>query len=222
MPDKQIRPDFDAGAEFDRQLRTLIENGYPKAAGVAPETFADLVGPLRTAAIAHGASVAPREPGLAPFLLVVTREVVPIEESMTLTTLHGRTEPGFVDHSFEPGSIERFVPTKEAELPDQRAYLLLDVDRGEEFCGVVPADAMDTIRTRERTLLTMEEGIAFVTLFPDALAKNKCFSLAASRCGDRRVPAIWISTRRPKLGWCWEGNPHTWLGMASAAGRIAA
>ncbi|MFD8334700.1 DUF5701 family protein [Streptomyces solisilvae] len=21
------------------------------------------------------------------------------------------------------------------------------------------------------------------------------------------------------LGWCWEGNPHTWLGMASAGTR---
>jgi hypothetical protein len=23
----------------------------------------------------------------------------------------------------------------------------------------------------------------------------------------------------PKLGWCWAGNRHTWLGFASAAGR---
>ncbi|WP_342713737.1 DUF5701 family protein [Lentzea fradiae] len=24
---------------------------------------------------------------------------------------------------------------------------------------------------------------------------------------------------RAKPGWCWEGNPHTWLGMASARDR---
>nr|WP_157857446.1 DUF5701 family protein [Streptomyces yerevanensis] len=41
------------------------------------------------------------------------------------------------------------------------------------------------------------------------------------RSGDRRVPAIWISQKTPKLGWCWEGNPHTWLGMASAGDRRA-
>ncbi|WP_369693045.1 DUF5701 family protein, partial [Dietzia timorensis] len=23
----------------------------------------------------------------------------------------------------------------------------------------------------------------------------------------------------PKVGWCWAGNRHTWLGFASAAGR---
>jgi hypothetical protein len=33
------------------------------------------------------------------------------------------------------------------------------------------------------------------------------------------VPAFWISERAPKLGWCWDGNPHTWLGVASAGVR---
>ena len=36
------------------------------------------------------------------------------------------------------------------------------------------------------------------------------------------VPAIWISNRAPKLGWCWAGNPHTWLGSASCSDRAAA
>lgn len=106
-----------------------------------------------------------------------------------------------------------------AALPDQHVYLLLDVERGEEFCGAVPNDAMATVITRGRTLLTVEEGIALITHYPEILVKNKCFSLGGSRSGDRRVPAIWISQHAPKLGWCWEGNPHTWLSMASAGGR---
>ncbi|MDF2824427.1 MAG: hypothetical protein K0R68_1835, partial [Mycobacterium sp.] len=46
---------------------------------------------------------------------------------------------------------------------------------------------------------------------------------------DSRTPALWISNgagrdggaRRdaPKVGWCWAGNRHTWLGFASVAGR---
>ena len=46
---------------------------------------------------------------------------------------------------------------------------------------------------------------------------------------DTRTPALWISNgtgrdgkeRRnaPKVGWCWAGNRHTWLGFASAAER---
>jgi Family of unknown function (DUF5701) len=47
---------------------------------------------------------------------------------------------------------------------------------------------------------------------------------------DARTPAVWISngTGRdgpanrdaPKVGWCWAGNRHTWLGFASASGRF--
>jgi hypothetical protein len=68
--------------------------------------------------------------------------------------------------------------------------------------------------------LTIDEGIALVTQKPEAVAKNGGFSLAGSRCGDRRVTALWISDNRPKLGWCWAGNPHTWLGTASCRGRV--
>ena len=75
---------------------------------------------------------------------------------------------------------------------------------------------------RGRTPLTIEEGIAVVTHAPQLLEKNRCFMLSGSRRGDRRVPAMWISERAPKLGWCWDGNPHDWLGVASAGARLAA
>ncbi|WP_432096345.1 DUF5701 family protein [Streptomyces sp. bgisy100] len=210
---------FDAGTAFDRQVRTLTDLGYPAMAGLGEEEFAALVAPLRTRAEAVRDGAYDPEAGRVPFLLVVTRDVAPIEETMPRTVLHKGRLPGFVDRSFEPGSVERFVATEETELPDRKAYLLLDVERGEEFCGVVPNDAMNAIAERGRTLLTIEEGIALITHFPQVLVKNKCFSLGGSRCGDRRVPAIWISQKAPKLGWCWEGNPHTWLGMASAGVR---
>ncbi|SCF17776.1 hypothetical protein GA0074695_4029 [Micromonospora viridifaciens] len=212
----------DPGAEFDRQVSNLVERNYPALAGLSQKEFTAQVTPLRHTAVNAGAAGYEPGTGRVPFLLVVTRQVVPIEQTMPRTTLHGKPKPGFVDHSFEPGALERFVTTKQTELPDQRAYLLLDIDRGEEFCGVVPNDAMATIASRGRTMLTIEEGIALITHFPEILVKNKCFSLGGSRTGDRRVPAIWISQHAPKLGWCWEGNPHTWLGMASAGTRQAA
>ncbi|MDG9726791.1 MULTISPECIES: DUF5701 family protein [unclassified Streptomyces] len=215
----------DPGAEFDRQVNNFVERGYPSMTGQTPEEFTALVAPLRDLATGIGIGVGQGawEPdtGRVPFLLVVTRDVAPIERTMPHTTLHGKTKPGFVDRSFEPGALERFVAVKETGLSDQRAYLLLDVERGEEFCGVVPNDAIDAITTRGRSPLTIEEGIAMITHFPEILVKNKCFSLGGSRSGDRRVPAVWISRHAPKLGWCWEGNPHTWLGMASAGSRRA-
>jgi hypothetical protein len=211
----------DPGTEFDRQIDNLIERDYPALAGLSRDEFTAQLTPLRQVAV--NTATAPYAPGTGrvPFLLVVTRQVAPIEQTMPRTTLHGKSKPGFVDRSFEPGALERFVATKQTEPPDQRAYLLLDIDRGEEFCGAVPNNAMATITTRGRTPLTIEEGIALITHHPEILMKNKCFSLGGSRSSDRRVPAIWISQHAPKLGWCWEGNPHTWLGMASASHRKA-
>ncbi|MER5783841.1 DUF5701 family protein [Streptomyces mobaraensis] len=220
-----LSPLSDAGAEFDRQVNNLVTRDYPALAGLGAGQFEALVAPLRAEAVALAAAPDASydlETGRVPFLLVIARDVVPVEETMPRTTLHGGRLPGFVDRSFEPGSLERFVATEETGAGGLSAYLLYGVERGEEFCGVVPETAMAAIAGRGRSLLTIEEGVALITHFPEALVKNKCFSLGGSRCGDRRVPAIWISKKAPKLGWCWAGNPHTWLGMASAAGRRVA
>src|SRR5690606_41079335 len=96
------------------------------------------------------------------------------------------------------------------------------IERGEEYLNVTPDDAFEAIVARGRSPLTMAEGVALLTHYPQFLQPNRCFSLLASRAGDKRVPALWLSAGRPKLGWCWAGNPHTWLGSASAATRIGA
>jgi hypothetical protein len=105
-----------------------------------------------------------------------------------------------------------------AATPSHVPYV--DVERGEEFCGVPPEDATATVLARGRSPLTIDEGIALVTHWPEVLEPNKCFTLSGSRRHDRRVPALWISDRAPKLGWCWDGNPHSWLGLASAGSRV--
>lgn len=205
----------DAGTEFDRQVRTLIDKGYPALSGLTEDAFCDLVAPLRPVAVERGASVNPPTPARVPFVLVITGELVPPERAMPLTELGGR--PGFAD--FDPADLRRFSPIDGLPVPPGPAYLVLDVDRGKDTLNVTPDRALETIVAQRRTPLTVDEGIAFVTQYPGALEKNNCFSLAGSRCGDRRVPALWISKRAPKLGWCWAGNPHTWLGSASCADR---
>ncbi|MEW2382547.1 DUF5701 family protein [Micromonospora sp. NPDC047707] len=207
---------FDPAAEFDRQVHRLVELGYPALAGLTPASFRDLVAPLRAAAATGAAGLPAPTEGRVPFLLVVTRELVPVEARVGLTTLAGRTKPGIIDRHYPDGDLARFDPIKELEVPAGPAYLLFDVDRGEETLNLAPASAMEVITGQDRLPLTIDEGLALVTLHPPALAKNKCFSLVGSRCGDKRVPAIWISQGAPKLGWCWWGNPHTWLGSASA------
>ena len=84
---------------------------------------------------------------------------------------------------------------------------------------VAQVDALSVIASRGRTPLTIDEGLSLATVFPELLVKNHCFMLAGSTRGDKRVPALWISERAPKLGWCFQGVPHSWLGVASARGR---
>ncbi|MFF3867957.1 DUF5701 family protein [Micromonospora sp. NPDC001898] len=207
---------FDPGAEFDRQVANLVRLGYPAIAGWTVDRFTELVTPLRAAAVAGAAELPPPTEARVPFLLVVTRDLVPVPDRLALTTLAGKRRPGFLDKNFPLADLPGFEPVKELELPAGPAYLLFDVDRGEEFRNVTPAAAVDAMAARDRLPITIDEGIALVTQFPAALASNRCFSLVGSRCGDRRVPALWISQGAPKLGWCWHGNPHTWLGSASA------
>jgi hypothetical protein len=118
-----------------------------------------------------------------------------------------------------PVEVERFAPIEAVELPSGHAYLMVDVERGKETLNLTPDAALEAIHARGRSPLTIEEGVALLTHFPEFLQPNNCFSLLASRCGDRRVPALWLSEGRPKLGWCWAGNPHSWLGSASCARR---
>jgi len=81
---------------------------------------------------------------------------------------------------------------------------------------------MTMIKSKHRFPLTIDEGIALITQFPEFLIKNNCFSLLASRTGkDQRVPAIWINAnKQANLGWCWDRNPHIWLGSASCEKRV--
>jgi hypothetical protein len=169
-------------------------------------------------AIDSATTLQPARRDRVPFVLVLSHRRAPAERTMPATR-HG-TKPGFV--SADTADIERFAPIEGVDVPSTDAYLLLDVERGDDYRNVTPDDALSALTARGRTPLTYDEGIAFVTQFPASLEKNHCFSLVASRCGDRRVPALWISKGAPKLGWCWAGNPHTWLGSASCAARVSA
>ncbi|GAA2193917.1 DUF5701 family protein [Micromonospora lupini] len=207
---------FDAETEFDSQLDQLVRLDYPALAGMPESAFRDLVAPLRARAV-HGAAGLPAPTAArVPFLLVITRDLIGVEPRLALTTLAGKNKPGVLDRHYAEDDLPRFDPIKELEVPAGPAYLLFDVDRGEEFRNLAPAAAMEGMAAQDRLPLTIDEGLAFITLHPAALASNRCFSLVGSRCGDKRVPALWISQGAPKLGWCWYGNPHTWLGSASA------
>lgn len=206
--------DEDLAVEFDRQVEALLAAGHAREAGVSEAAFRESVSGLRHRARALGQLPAPTRDRV-PFVLVTTG--VPAARAMELTHLNGRS--GVLNQHAR--DIARFLPIEAVRVPGGGPYLLVDVHRGAEYRDVTPDDALARIEAAGRSPLTVAEGIALVTVHPEMLETNHCFSLAGSRCGDRRVPALWISGKAPMLGWCWAGNPHSWLGTAHAAGRTA-
>jgi uncharacterized protein DUF5701 len=145
-------------------------------------------------------------------VVVVKADPVPVEDALAQIG-------GFVQ--MKPTTPADYTPIVEIEIPDARSYVLHDIVLGREFFDVAPEDALPRILERGRSPLTIEEGIAVLTQSPDVLKTENAFSLLGSRRGDRRVPALWLSGGTPRLGWCWAGAPHSWLGAASCRARVA-
>jgi uncharacterized protein DUF5701 len=201
--------------EFDRQLANLQRLGYAQLTRMSAVAFEQLFVPLR----ARLAELPPAALEAAiPFVLVVDRRLVPAERSMPLVEQDGRQ--GVVDmNPTQPGA---FTPIEGLNLPEGAAYLAADIDTGETTLEVTPDDALPLITAKGRSPLTIEEGIAVLTHYPGVLRSQNAFSLLGSRRGDKRVPALWTSKGSPRLGWCWAGNPHSWLGSSSCASRLGA
>lgn len=203
---------------FDKQVDNLIKKDYPKISGKTEEEFIKLIEPLREKVKKLVISAIDFEKGYLPFVIVVKNELLSTETAMSLVVKDGKQG---ITKLF-PHEPKDFQVIGEEVIPESTAYLLVDIDRGKENINLPPNEALKLIRKDVRHPLTIDEGVAILTQYPEFLIKNNCFSLLASRNpGDKRVPAIWINSKRqPNLGWCWDGNPHTWLGSASCRVRI--
>ena len=197
------------------QLARLLDAGVAEAAGISAAELTAHAGAL------------PDEPGT---VLAVHPALVPAHR---LAPLLGRDDkPGFVVHDMT--DLDEFVPIDGLSVPDAPLYLVHEPDRGDGMRNWSPNEALPAITERGRTPLTINEGISWLLQEPKVLEPNHCFMTIGSRrpkaAGlDARTPAIWISggtghdgaARRgaPKIGWCWAGNRHTWLGFGSARHR---
>lgn len=168
-----------------------------------------------------------------PGLLVVHPRWAPASVLAPLMTRAGRT--GFIVTDMT--DVDEFGPVETVTLPTSALYLVENPERGDEMANWSPDEALPAIAAAGRTPLTLTEGIHWVLQCPDVLERNHCFMTIGSRrrrptgAVDARTPALWLSngTGRdgranrdaPKVGWCWAGNRHTWLGFASAAARRA-
>jgi hypothetical protein len=172
-------------------------------------------------------------PDHAGSLLVVHPDLA--SASALAPLLRVNDKPGFVVADL--ADVDEFTPIPAVDLPDAPLYLIRDIDRGDAMANWSPDEALPAITDAGRTPLTLTEGLHWLLQKPDVLARGHCFMTIGSRRRkpggslDARTPAVWISngtgrdgpTNRnaPKVGWCWAGNRHTWLGFASASGRTS-
>lgn len=200
-------------AELDRQLGT-IEGKYVDLAGVDRERLMSSVEKLR--GLLPDLATTPPSAENLPFVVVVRSMLVPTIAAVERLEVKGKA--GWTDMADE---LEGYRPIEGVEVPDADAYLLVDVSTGPDTLGVTPADALPRITQAGRTPLTIDEGVALLTQHPEVLTDRNAFQALASRADNKRVPSFWTSKGAPRLGWCWQGNPHSWLGAASAAQRLA-
>lgn len=194
------------------QIERLVALGVPELAGLTSDDFRRLGANLP----ADGVVVV--GPGL-----VTPRLLAPLLESSG--------KPGFVVEDLT--DLDDFAD--QVEVPAAGLYLIRGVDRGDELRNWSPNEALPELESRGRSPMTLSEGISWLLQEPDRLERDACFMCIGTRKPkgkglDARTPAIWLSngtgrdgtSRRnaPKVGWCWAGNRHTWLGIASVQSRI--
>lgn len=159
--------------------------------------------------------------------------VTPAPASRLAPLLRVGDKQGFVVEDMT--DVDHFAPT--VEVP-RAPYVAVGLDRGDAFANRTPEESVPEILDAGRSPLTLAEGLHWVLQDPDVLKRNLCFMTPGSRLRrgngtyDARTPALWLSNgtgrdgreRRhaPKLGWCWWGNRHTWLGIASCERRTHA
>jgi hypothetical protein len=200
---------------LEEQIDSLVTLGYPALMSCEPTVFRAKLMSLAPHVANHALAESDIAAGTVDYVLVIHTPTAPVDRTLPLLTRQGKSA---IQQLF-PRRADFFQPLESLRGTLGDAYLLLDVDRGNQTLNMVPLNAQKLLAARGRTPLTVEEGIALLTQFPDQLQPNHCFMMMGSRGDDKRVPALWLSKKQPKLGWCWEGNPHTWLGFASAGGR---
>ncbi|WP_428698543.1 DUF5701 family protein [Stappia sp.] len=202
---------------LERQAKTLLDNGFHELCGFAEEDFLSRV--QRLASSPGSAGEIPVS-GNVPLCIAFRPGLVNLSGAMA--RIEAKSATGVVEMT--PLSPDAFQAIDGIQLPGGELYLLLDIDTGRDLLNVSPEEALAIIRRRGRTPLTMEEGVALAIQHPELLTDKKnfnCIQMPGSRkAGDQRVPSIWFSKGRPRLGWCWDRNVHTWLGSASAALRV--
>jgi len=151
---------------FKQQVNKVIDWNFPTLAVLSQDDFmARYLEPLWQRLKKLPLATKARESRI-PFLLVVPHSVVPL--SYQLQCVRQQLNQKRLEYIIKP---EWFENASGVSTPD-KAYLVTDVDTGEARTNITPAKCVEKFGHEGRSALTIDEGLALITHYPEVLESH--------------------------------------------------
>ena len=151
---------------FSQQINTIIERKFHVVTGLSESDFIDRhIMPLQQLFVKNG-EVTKIDESRIPILVVVPHTIVPL--NYQLERIRESINDIQLEHIIKP---EWFENAKGVSTPD-KPYLLLDVETGYAMKNTTPKKCVQTFSSAGRFALTIDEGIALISHFPEVLESH--------------------------------------------------
>ena len=151
---------------FSQQINTIMERKFHAPTGLSESDFINrFIMPLKQLLVGNDRVIQIDENRI-PILVVVPHTTVPL--SYQLERIRESINDLQLDHIIQP---EWFENAKGVSTPD-KPYLLLDVETGYAMKNTPPKKCVQTLSDQGRFALTIDEGIALISHFPEVLERH--------------------------------------------------
>jgi hypothetical protein len=151
---------------FSLQIKTIIEKKFHLPTGLSESDFINRhIMPLKQLLVNNDKDTKIDE-SCIPILVVVPHTIVPL--SYQLERIRESIHDIQLEHTTKP---EWFENAKGVSTPD-KPYLLVDVESGYTMKNTTPKKCAQIFRDEGRFALTIEEGIALISHFPEVLESH--------------------------------------------------
>jgi hypothetical protein len=151
---------------FYQQIKTIIEKKFHVPTGLSESDFINRhIMPLKQLLVENDNDTKTDESRI-PILVVVPHTIVPL--SYQLERIRESINDIQLEHIIKP---EWFENAQGVSTPD-KPYLLVDVETGYAMKNITPRKCVQSFRDAGRFALTLDEGIALISHFPEVLESH--------------------------------------------------
>ncbi len=195
--------------EFNRQVDTLVNKGFPVLTNRKEQEFREIFTPLRKHLIRLAREKFPEDH--IPFIIVPSEKLLSLEKKIPLVEVEGGKGYTALD-------LSELKTAGGIEIPESMAYLIVDVENGKAMLGKSPDNVVKRFKKEKRSPLTAEEGVSLILYYPQILEDHN-ISLPGSR-PNNGVADLWLSGGWPNLSRSSASYSDARWGSASCLRRI--